>query len=451
MQLPQHDLIMRRRNPNTTQDLIIPIILTCNTTDDDLINNIKANSILPREWLKLHDEHEGEAVMCGSGPSLSDNLDEIKSRQLNGGVIFAMNGSAKFLADNGIYPDYQVMVDARQQTADLVGPAKAHLIASQCHPDVFALLPECIMWHQEIGNILDILPDREEFALIGGAAAVGNSAICIAYTLGFRNIQIYGYDSSHREAKGHAFDQPMNAEDPITVVKFRGKDYLCSYTMKSQAHKFQQTAKALEDMGCTISVHGDGLLPDIWNSPKCNEREKYEKMWGIDQYRSVSPGELVVDKFLQVVSPSKGDKIADFGCGTGRGGLTISKSIECDMILIDFTENSRDKAAREIPFVLADLTQPIPVLVKHGYCCDVMEHIRPEDVDAVIQNIMDSCSGCFFQISTVPDIMGAEIGEQLHLTVENCQWWAAKFVQLGFSVKWQEEGEIASMFYVVKA
>lgn len=447
--LPQHDVLMRRRNPDTTQDLVIPVVLTCNTPDELLISNIKTNSAVKREWLKIEPENQLTAIMCGSGPSLAEHLDQIKELQAQGNIVYAMNGAAKFLHENGVFPDFQIIVDARPKNIDLVYPkAGKHLFGSQVDPSLFERVPTAILWHQEIGSITDILPPHDEdYALIGGASAVGNSAICIAYTLGHRKIHCFGYDSSHRGVSGHAFDQPMNAEEPLTTVRFGGREYICSYTMKSQAHKFQYTAKALEGMGCEVKVFGDGLLPAIWNSPKMAEQEKYQMMWDFDQYRHISPGEEVAQVFVDVVKPDSGAKVCDYGCGTGRGGLAISKLIDCDMVMVDFTWNSRDKEAQHFKFVQADLTMPIPVMARHGYCCDVMEHIAPEDVESVIDNILSSCKDCFFQISTIPDVMGAEIGQQLHLTVEPHSWWKEVLSKHG-EVLWEEERDIASLFHV---
>ena len=448
--LPEHDLIMRKRNPDTTQDLVIPIVLTCNTSDDDLIAHVKANSTVDKQWLAIEPKNDLTAILVGSGPSLADNLDKIREISQTGkATIFALNGAAKFLMANGIIPYYQVIVDAREQTTDLIEPkAWKHLFASQVHPKCFELVPDAILWHQDIGNVVDFLPEYgKDYALIGGMVSVGNSALCLAYTLGFRKMMCFGYDSSHRNAISHSFDQPMNSGEPLTSVRFQGKDYLCSYTMKQQAHTFQQTAKELQNADCTIEVIGEGLLPDIWNSPKSTEKSKYEKMWEIDQYRTISPGENAAKLFVEVVKPQNGARIGDFGCGTGRGALEIDKLINCDLTLIDFTTNSRDPEAQKFRFVEADLTNPIPVMVRHGYCCDVMEHIDPKDVDAVLHNILRACKDCFFQISTVPDIMGAEIGEQLHLTVEPHSWWKEKLSAYG-EILWEQEENIASLFYV---
>lgn len=445
--LPDHDLVIRHRNKEATQDLILPIKLVCNTSDEMLIANIIKNSESHRKWVKIEKEHKGTALLCGSGPSIADYVDDIWAAQKLGATVFAMNGSASFLHKHGISPDYQVIVDARPQTAELVGPAKVHLFASQVDPNCFARVPDAILWHQDIGD-LSVFPEHaEDFAIIGGGTSVGVSTLCLAYTLGFRDMRCYGYDSSHRELNSHAFEQAMNKGEPLTTVRFAGKDYLCSFTMRQQAHKFQQVAGSLKQEGCKISVYGQGLLPDIYNSPKVSERDKYLQMWDIEQYRHVSPGEEVAQTFVDVVKPKSGSRIGDFGCGTGRGALAISKLVDCELVLVDFTPNSRDEEARHFKFIEADLTQVLPVLVKHGYCCDVMEHIPPEDIDAVLHNVLNSCNDCFFQISTIPDVMGEEIGQQLHLTVEPHAWWKAKMAEHG-EVLWDEERDIASLFHV---
>jgi hypothetical protein len=77
-----------------------------------------------------------------------------------------------------------------------------------------------------------------------------------------------------------------------------------------------------------------------------------------------------------------------------------------------------------------------------------MEHIEPEKVDAAIKNIMDSCLECFFQISTVNDVMGDIIGHELHLTVQPHEWWREKFLSLGYVVKWESKEPITACFHI---
>lgn len=452
MQLPYHNLRMKHWNPGASMPLILPIHVVCNTSDELLYTNIYENSRNGAPWVSAVPPHGRVAVICGSGPSLSYSLGEVKARVSDGAVLFALNGSARYLNEYGMMADYQVILDARPETAQLVGPAHEHLFASQVSPELFGLVDRPRIWQLEVSGIDHILPDHDEdFCLIGGAASVGNTATCLAYALGYRELHLYGYDSSHRDGKGHAFDQPMNAGDPCAVVDFNGKQYTTSLTMKLQAEKFQETAKALKALGCAVHVHGTGLLPDIYNTPRENltEQEKYRRLWALPEYRIQSPGEECVDKFREVAKPN-GGLIVDFGCGTGRAGVKLSQAGHA-VLLVDFADNCRDEDAQALPFMCADLTKPLPCLsapAEHGFCTDVMEHIPGKDVDTVIRNVMGSVRDAFFNISTVPDNLGALINQDLHLTVKPHKWWESRFSDLGYRVAWQEQTPDASSFLV---
>ncbi len=437
---------IRYRNPSASAPLILPVHVVCNTPDELLHANIRENARRPGRWIASLPEHDGVAVLCGSGPSLNDCLEDIRARA-HAGTVFALNGAAAHLAAHGIVADYQVMIDARERTAELVGPAKTHLFASQCHPKCWEKAPDARVWHLQVEGIEDLFPVYPHgYALIGGAASVGNTAACLAYALGFRELHCYGYDSSHRDDRGHAFRQALNDGDPITEIDWNGRTYRASITMKLQAERFPVTAAALESMGARVYVHGDGLLPDIYNAAPetLSEREKYERMWSEGAYRIVAPGEHCVETFCGVAQPR--GAVIDFGCGTGRAGLAMVAH-GLDVTLIDFAANCRDEAARSLPFIQHDLTRPVPISAPYGLCTDVMEHIPTQDVDAVLRNVFAAAETVFFQISTVPDQMGALIGHDLHLTVQPHSWWLDRLQQFG-EVTFERDLGQASMFLV---
>lgn len=444
MQIFANDVALRYRHPGASDDLVIPVHMVCNTPDEVLIRNITENSRLDKEWLQASDPHNGIAVICGSGPSIADTLEEVRSWR-GKATIFALNGCARFLAENGTLADYQVMCDARPENVELIGPARQRLFASQCDPIMFRMDPDAILWHLQIGEIEDYFPAYENpYVLIGGAASVGNTAGCLAYAMGFREIHFYGMDSSHRDGQGHAFRQRLNDGDPTCIVEWGGKTYLASLTMRHQAEKFMETAKALEEGGASVFVHGSGLLPDIWNAPKMDEAEKYRAMWGHDIYRQRSPGQEVAHVFLEHAKPKPTDLVADLGCGTGRGGLEIAK--HCNVVLVDFAENSRDEAAQRLPFVKADLSKHVPVKADFAYCCDVLEHIPPEKVDWVLYNVFDVAPKAFLQISLVDDALGFLIGQRLHLSVHPFEWWRDKLQGFGRMLYWSDLGDTAIFF-----
>jgi len=179
------------------------------------------------------------------------------------------------------------------------------------------------------------------------------------------------------------------------------------------------------------------------------EKKKYEEMWEREEYRAFSPGEVAAMDFLQHAKPLKDSTCIDFGCGTGRGGLMISLFGQMIVTLVDFASNALDEDVKNatitqphrISWVEADLSKEIPVQASYGYCTDVMEHIPPEQVDAVLQNIFRSANHVYFQISCEKDHCGALIGEHLHLTVQPYEWWLKKLQEHGAIIHWSAQDD----------
>ncbi|TXH52540.1 MAG: DUF115 domain-containing protein [Desulfurellales bacterium] len=431
---PKVDFVMRHRNEGTTEDLVIPVTLICNTDDEVLISNIRANSRLDRKWIGTTKAHEGIAVICGGGPSLEEDLGLIDALHAQGATIFALNGAAGYLASKGIWADYQVIVDAREQTKDLIGPAKEHLFGSQVHPVLFKRVPEASLFHvnsyADHNDFVDLLPEHDgEYILVGSHGSVGNVALALAYGMGYRDLRCFGYDSSHRQNEGHAYAQPMNDLEPITKTEFGGKTYISTFTMKGQANVFPRLAKDLIDLGCKITVHGSGLLPDMWNSDQAKtveqrEEDKYTEMWGHPDYRNMSPADDHVTDIIDRLRLSPGVSVIDFGCGTGRATKKF-QNYGCNVVGVDIATNALET---EIPFVKAILWNlPAYLSGDYGVCCDVMEHIPTEKVGDVIRNIAQCVEkGVYFRIDFFQDEMGAIIGKPLHLTVRPPAWWKAQ-------------------------
>lgn len=429
---PDCDLFLRHRNPGATQDLTIPVHLVCNTPDDVLLRNIATNARARPKWLAVRRSHSRAAIICGSGPSLADSINEVCQLKSAGGLIFALNGAARFLAGAGVMPDFQVICDARPETADLIGPARRHLFASQCDPALFEAVPGARLWHLWIGEEMNqALPSYEgSYVLIGGTSSVGNVATCLAYALGFRDLHCFGYDSSHKGAASHAFEQKLNAGDPLTRVTYRGVDYLISFTMRSQVDTFFEYGSALEDAGARITMHGDGLLPRMWRDgkrPADAEREaaKYRTMWMQPEYRRSSPGEERLPEILGALKSKPGAHVIDFGCGPGRAAGAM-QDVGHRVTAVDFASNCLDPDIR-VPFVEACLWDlPASLTGDAGICCDVMEHIPPDKVDDVLASISRAVPACAFTISSRVDRMGWLIGERLHLTIHPPEWWQTK-------------------------
>jgi len=179
------------------------------------------------------------------------------------------------------------------------------------------------------------------------------------------------------------------------------------------------------------------------------EQAKYEKMWAIDDYRKVAPGEQSAFTFLEIAKPLPHSTCIDFGCGTGRGALMLAMFGKMIVTMVDFAKNALDKEIVEImeeqpdrlQWLQADLAKDVPATAAYGYCTDVMEHIPPEQVDDVLRNILKSANNVFFQIAMQDDVMGARIGEPLHLSIHPYEWWVKKFQELGAFIQWSQNIE----------
>jgi len=443
------------RNPHAKAPLRIPIAITLNTPDEEIRENVRINTARDLPWLAAVDAHDSIALMVGGGPSTADHIEDIRRMAAEGATVFAMNAASQYLRSHGIAVDWQVTCDAKTETAGLIDPlAKGHLLASHVNPLTMNAVPRPTVWHSYLHvNEEDFPKERVKrggYALLGGEASTGLGALCVAYCLGFRRLEIFGYDSCHRENQSHAYRQKMNDTIPAMQFEWAGRTFFTSITMRTQAERFPITGQALVEAGATLNLWGDGLLQHIWRTPPAllSERDKYVRMWQDERYREVSPGEGMVDQFVDLAKPEKGATIIDFGCGTGRAGLALDR-LGYEVTLVDFVSFSRDQEAHALPFFEWDLSRPCPLRAEYGMCCDVLEHIPPEHVDDVINSVMGSAKRAFFQIATRPDTHGPMVlGLPLHLTVEPHQWWRATFDRLGFATVYEEEGPDRSVFFV---
>jgi hypothetical protein len=167
-----------------------------------------------------------------------------------------------------------------------------------------------------------------------------------------------------------------------------------------------------------------------------DEQKKYIKCWDVDQYREYSPGKEAVGTFLEAASPSEGETIVDWGCGSGKGSKELYDA-GLDVTMLDFAFNCLDQDIKELAeendrlrFVEHDIGEAITLPSTYGYCVDVMEHIPEERVDAVLDTILNNSTHVFFEISTQDDVFGhhQDIDEDLHLCVHDYQWWLEKLV-----------------------
>jgi 2-polyprenyl-3-methyl-5-hydroxy-6-metoxy-1,4-benzoquinol methylase/uncharacterized Rossmann fold enzyme len=413
-------------------------------SDADMETNLYANMALGLAILKL-----SRACVVGGGPSVLGYLDEIRQKQKEGFVVYALNGAAELLHEHGITPDWQIIYDAQQSNVDFITclPNEGFLVASHAHPDVIkriqSLPPRYILlFHAAASkNLPNAIRARDKKAhILGCGITVGLQALNIMTCVGHRVVHLYGYDSSFKDDQTHAYSQPQNAEFRRIHVNHRGVKYTTNGAMAAQAQEFTRCYKLYGHMGIKLEVFGDGLLPAMWRAQETaesavqeclnnftdeSERIKYETVWEIESYRRDSPGELLLGVFFTLCKPHDESTFIDFGCGTGRAMKKLDE-VGFNVRGIDIAGNCLDEGV-EVPFLQANLWE----LSRHdidpcdwGYCVNVMEHIPEQKVEDVLGEIASHTRvGCFFGISFVKDDFGSLVNDVLHMTVKPSGWW----------------------------
>lgn len=109
----------------------------------------------------------------------------------------------------------------------------------------------------------------------------------------------------------------------------------------------------------------------------------------------------------EIADQLKATTILDYGCGK----QTLSKALE------EFNVYEYDPAIiglDEIPCTNADLI----------VCTDVLEHVEPDFIHAVLAEIADiATKAAFFTVATRPAIKFLSDGRNAHLIVKPFSWW----------------------------
>jgi uncharacterized Rossmann fold enzyme len=201
-------------------------------------------------------------IIVGGGPSLQETMDEIHFHVKQGATIIALNGSARFLNEEGIIPDIHIIIDAREGNIKFLdSQSKEIYLASQCHPTLFDSAHDVTLFHMNTEGVAEYITDKNAH-LISSGTTVGLAGLAIAYVLGYRNIHLHGYDSSY-EASHHAYEQSENDNDRVLEVIVNNQKFKAAAWMVKQAQQFQELAVQLADAGVTIVVAGTGLLPTV--------------------------------------------------------------------------------------------------------------------------------------------------------------------------------------------
>lgn len=363
---------------------------------------------------------EPVAVVC-FGPSLADTWEKVKDFK----YIFTCSGSHKFLVERGVIPTWHVEVDPRAHKVELIGPPHKdveYLIASTCHPKVFDHLEgfNVKLWHvfDNAEDAFRMLP-KGDWAITGGSS-VGLRAMTLARFFGFRDLHIFGMDGSEGATGKHAAFHPSQPKDH-SILEYKGVQYKTTVSLMTCAKQTFHELNQLKD--CKATFYGEGLCqamakdyvpkhvpgsifigiskPETISAEYCDLNRKLHK----DNLAYGVGGGKHADTVLKLAESLKTNSILDYGCGKGYLAKAIPFPIwEYDPAIPEKSESPRP----------ADLV----------VCTDVLEHIEPEKLNYVLDDLKRCTKKVgFFVIHTGPSSKNLADGRNSHLIQEKKEWW----------------------------
>lgn len=266
------------------------IIKTKNCVDKDKIReNISRNIRLIRNWYAPCKQTDEPVIICSAGPS----LDPIKIREYydNGYKIVAVKHALKTLHKAGIIPWAVILLDPREHVADFVddiNPESLVFVASMVDPEVTERLLErkakVIGYHVAVGaHEEDFLSNGD--CLIVGGSATATRGISVLEGLGFRNMELFGYDCSYHEKPDLQKKKDNGTlqfeEVTLEVETYGDKKIKRTFWTEGQfLAQLQEFRNYYFLRAClNLKIHGDGMIPWVWRNKLHHKRylEEQEK------------------------------------------------------------------------------------------------------------------------------------------------------------------------------
>jgi len=241
-----------------------------NTDEGKIRENIRENLKRGHDQIWPYKAQDTEVCICAGGPSLKENLEDIKERQFQGAKVVALANTAHVLVNAGIRPNAHILLDAKPRNATFILPnvETTYFIASQCDPEVFEVAEKTknkiFIWHGANNpEEFEVLNETgEPWIPVQGGSTLTVRAIRLFNILGYSNFHVYGFDSCYLDGKHHSYEQPDADKHKRLKLHFEGRDFTVSPWMIAQFMEFQDFVKAF-GMNINLKVHGDGLVSHL--------------------------------------------------------------------------------------------------------------------------------------------------------------------------------------------
>ena len=286
---------------------------------DYIKNNIKSNMTLidPKKWVTKHMAHQQKAILVSAGPYLDYGALKMFIKDNPDAKLLTVKHAYPHLIANDIKPWGCVILDPRPITGvsthnvvrkDLfknLDPDTNFFVASMTDPSVtnFFISKECKIWgwhaftdslreeseqgtqiqNQQV-KVPDDLGIPKGATMITGGTCAAMRGIGILHTMGFRNIDLFGFDSCRDEPSKEELTETTGDIEGGEVPKPKyievsvdEKKYWTTGELLAMA---QDCEKVFQDEGLegVLTFHGkDTMVADLWDiQQKKKTRPEFE-------------------------------------------------------------------------------------------------------------------------------------------------------------------------------
>jgi len=427
------------------------------------IENVRSNCLLDLPNLEQQKEHDKIMVMVCGGPTAKDHLEEIRKKSQDDRYrIFCSNKTHDWLISEGIIPDYQFIIDPKPSKIDDVqNPHKdvKYLISATCDPGVFKALEGYDvtrvfalsgMGKPKDTDIVEVLFPNQDITYLFGGSMAGLRAMSLGNIMGYLTVEFYGFDSCYfnYDDEGrpiyYSYDKPR-IENVIECQTDDGRTFFSSPVFASQARQFLTWKHQYAWM--KFIIHGDSLTKAIDEVDDEQNKPKHDLLI-TDYHRSINREALLKKprkgfgeddpkasygtsgyEHAGTISVMAGNLIKEHGSvsvldyGCGRQTLHNAMPPITGMSWVDY-----DPCVDE----LSDAPEPADLVA----CTDVLEHIEPECLENVLDDLQRVVRKLgFFVIATKPAQKSFSDGQNTHKIVKDVHYWLPKLKKRFYVLK----------------
>ena len=274
-------LVNEGEEPPNKDRIAVPIVV--NPIDcvekTEIYTNIEDNLKLIDKWIsKKYKWNHEEVVVASGGPSLKDNIEDIRGQN----KIVCVKHSYPVLIKAGIVPDFCIILDPRPITGtsthgivrktlfEKIDKKTIFLVASMTEPSVTEFLlskgATVIGWHAYSQTVSQQEIMKNKMLVTGGTCAAMRS-VGLMHTLGFRSFKLYGFDSCFEEAPPEK-ERILKTEEgtpKFLEVNINGKSFWTTGELLAQAQDFEKLIERF-DVDMDLKVYGKGIVPELWKT-----------------------------------------------------------------------------------------------------------------------------------------------------------------------------------------